>query len=452
MPRATQTTIQCINCRTPFRATINALIDPAQNPQAKIALLAGGANTFPCTNCGTPNTVLTPLLYHDASKELLVSFVPMELGLSKDAQEKAIGDLMRDLTTNLPQGAFKAYMLQPRSALTMQGLIEQVLQADGVTPEMMQAQRERVRLVEMFIQSPPEVLPSLVQQHDAQIDAQFMQTMTLIIQQLASEGREALADQVVDVQNTILELSSFGQTLMERAQAQETTIASVAEDINALGQNAQRSDFIQLAVRYADDPERLQALVGLIRPAFDYTFFQEFTTAISQAPASERDRIQGVREALLELTAQVDQQAQMALQEAANLLRLLLSSPNPDELIAANLPMIDYTFLQVLSANIQEATRRGDVSASGRLKDLYNRVVAALQASMPPELRFINEVLNAPTDAEALEMVNQRAVEFGSGLLDALDSVEQQLAGQPNPAIMERFEAVRRLAVQTLSG
>ena len=196
MPKTMQTTIQCIQCRQPIRATIQSVIDPGQNPQAKIALLGGNINMVECPNCGNPNSVLSPLLYHDGSKELLIAYVPMELGLPKDTQEKAIGELMRDVTGSLVQGAFKAYLLQPRQALTMQGLIDQVLQADGVTPEMMQEQRDRVKLVEMFMQTPPDLLPQLVQQHDAKIDAQFIQTMTLVIQQLLGEGREQVAEQV----------------------------------------------------------------------------------------------------------------------------------------------------------------------------------------------------------------------------------------------------------------
>lgn len=114
-----------------------------------------------------------PLLYHDGSKELLISFVPMELGLSRDAQEKAIGDLLREVTTNLPQGAFKAYMLQPKQALTMQGLVDQVLQADGVTPEMLQAQRDRVKLVETFIQASEETLPDFVSKTTQELTRSF---------------------------------------------------------------------------------------------------------------------------------------------------------------------------------------------------------------------------------------------------------------------------------------
>ncbi|MBZ0281214.1 MAG: CpXC domain-containing protein [Anaerolineae bacterium] len=448
MSKVIQTTIQCIQCRQPVRASVQGLIDAAQDPQAKIAMLAGRLNVTPCPNCGAPNTILTPLLFHDGSKELLISYVPMELGMSKDAQEKAMGELMRELTTNLPQGAFKAYMLQPRQALTMQGLVEQVLQSDGVTPEMMEAQRNRVRLVETFIQSSPDQLPDLVKQNDDKIDAGFFQTMTLIIQQLAAEGREGAVEQIIEIQNRIVELSTFGKELLEENRLQEEIVAAVASDVNALGQGATREDFRKLAVKYAEDDQRLQALVGLIRPVFDYTFFQDFSTYIAQAPAEERDKLTDVREQLLELTAMIDQQSQIALQEAAGFLRVLLSSPDPDALIAENLPAIDYTFMQVLSANVQEAQRRGDLNASAKLKDLYNRVVSALQANMPPELRFINELLSAPSNDVARDMIAQRASEFGPPLLDAMGAVEDQLAGQGNPALLERFNFVRQQVTQ----
>jgi hypothetical protein len=450
MPKVAQTTIQCVNCRQPIRATVYALIEATETPQAKIALLSGGLNVFACPNCSTPNSVMTPLLYHDRDKELLISFVPMEMGLTKDAQEKAIGDLMRELTSNLPQGAFKAYMLQPRQALTMQGMVEQILQADGVTPEMMQAQRDRVRLVEQFIQAPPETLPSLVQQYDDQVDAQFMQTMTMIIQQVLAEGQQQLAEHIAVVQNLIVQHSTFGQRMVQDAQAQEAVIEEVAERVNQLGEGADRSDFMQLALEFADDDIRLQALVGLIRPVFDYTFFQDLTAYVSQLPAAERDRAQTAREKLLELTARVDQQAQAALQEAVVLLRHLLSAPDLEAALRENLPMIDSTFLQVLSANIQESQRRGDLQASARLKDLYNRILAFLQANMPPELRFINELLGAPSDDVAREMVTQRIAEFGPPLLGALDAVEQQLNGQGNPGLLERFAIVRQQVADLL--
>jgi hypothetical protein len=310
MPSPMQTTIPCTQCRQPVRAALQSVVDVGQDPHAKAHLLSGRLNTALCPNCGTPNAVLMPILYHDPAKELLIAYVPMELGMTKDAQEKAIGDLMREVTSQLPQGAFKAYLLQPRQALTMQGLIDQVLQADGVTQEALDAQRTRVKLIEQFLQASDEELPELIKEHDAAIDAEFFQTMTLIAQQFVQEGRRGVAQRVLETQAALAELSSFGKQLIEHSRVQEDTIQQVAEEVNALGQGAGRDDFLKLAIRYAEDEERLQALVGLVRPVFDYTFFQELTVAIGQAPAAARDQLEALRDRLLELTAIVDQQAE----------------------------------------------------------------------------------------------------------------------------------------------
>lgn len=451
MPKMMQTTISCVQCRQPFQAAFQNVVDARQDPQAKMRLLTGQFNMAQCPNCGAPNTMLAPIVYHDPDKELLITYVPMELGLAKEAQEKAIGDLMKTVTSDLTQGAFKAYLLQPRQALTIQGLVDQILQADGVTPEMMEAQRNRVRLIESMLEASDEDLSTIIKQNDAQIDTQFMQTMTLLAQRMLQEGSQGLAERLVTVQNQIVEQSSFGQQLIERARVQEVIVQQIADDVNALGENAEREDFLNLAIRYADSEERLQALVGLVRPVFDYQFFQELQAKIGQAPAAERPQLETLRETLLELTSLADQQTRAALQDAASLLQAIVNSPNPQEIIEANLSLIDATFMQVLSANIQETTRRNDTRTSDRLKQVYNQIVAILQSNMPPELQFINEVLSANSVEAAQELIAQRIREFDGNLLQTIEAVEDQLVEQNDPTLIERLNLLRDEAIHALS-
>lgn len=447
MPR--QMNLQCPNCGRPFTATVDTVVDPALDPQAKARLLTGQLNIQRCPNCGNPVTVAAPVLYHDASKELLIGFIPMELNLTKDQQEKAIGDLMREL--KLPQQAMKAYFFQPRRALTMQGLIEQVLQADGVTPEMMEQQRVRVRLIETMMQTAPDALPALVQQHDAEIDAQFFQTMTMMAQRMLAENRADLAEPLLQLQQAIAELSTFGQQLIESGRVQEEVVAEVAEELEELGEDAAREDFLNVALKYADDEQRLQALVGLARPAFDYTFFQEMSVKIGQAPADERDGLEGLRDHLLELTAIIDQQTQAALREAAGLLQEILTAPNVDQAVAENMQMFDDTFMAVLSANIQEAERRGDLNASARLKGVYEKVVASLRDTMQPELRFINDLLSSESDEAASALLVQQAPTYGAALLEMMDAVEKVLASRGDSATLQKLVFLREQAEQVLS-
>lgn len=448
---ARQASIQCPNCGRQFSAIVETIIDPAVDPNGKVRLLSGQANMVQCPNCGFAVGMSTPLLYHDASKELLLTFVPMELNLSKDQQEKAIGDMMRELTSRLPKEAMRGYLFQPRQMLTLQGMIDTILQADGVTPEMMEQQRQRVRLLETLLQTPEDDLTAQIQQHDDEIDAQLFQTLTLMAQRMAQEGRADIAEQMVVLQEYLLADSTFGQNLIAQSRQQEETVRQVTADLEALDENATRADFLELALRYADDDEKLQALVGVARPAFDYQFFQEMTVRIGQAPAAERETLEKLRDRLVELTAAVDQQAQSALQSAAQLLSAIVNAPDPDALIAESLPLLDDTFMAVLQANLQEAERQKDLQMSGKLRDIYNRVLTALRQNMRPELKFINDLLGAPSEAEARQMIAEQAQNYGDTLLEMMDAVEEMLAARGEETVRGRLASLREAAAEVLS-
>jgi Mg2+/Co2+ transporter CorC len=138
------------------------------------------------------------------------------------------------------------------------------------------------------------------------------------------------------------------------------------------------------------------------------------------------------------------------VQEAAGFLQAVLTSANPDELLQANADMIDDTFMAVLTANIQEADRQGNTNAANRLKDVYQRVVNLLRNTMQPELRFINELLSTPTDDEARDMIVQQAGQYGQGLLDMMDAVEDILVSRGEAGALERLAFLREEAQQVI--
>lgn len=450
MPRTRSMNIQCPACRTPFTTTVQAVIDAGSDPDAKIRLLSGRLNLAQCPQCGTVTQIATPLLYHDGTKELFISFVPMELGLPRDQQERAIGDLTRELMSLLPQTAIKGYLFQPRQALTIQNLVDQVLMADGVTPEMLEAQRSVVRLVETLLQTPPADLPRVLRERDAEVSAEFFQATAVMAQRAMQDGRSDIVQRLVEIQNLAAQHTTFGQELARRSQMQEAVVQEVAEAINALGEEASLGDFVDLTLRYAGQDDYLQALVGLVRPAMDYNFFQELTMRIGQAPAAERERLEQLRAQLVELTTVIDQQAQLVMQDAVRLLQEIVNSPQPEAIIAENLDLIDDTFMAVLNANIEKANQRNDASASARLRRVYDLVVTALQANMRPELRFVNELLMSETDEQAREMIAQRAGEFGGALLEVMDAVGPMLAQQGEVELVEKLAFLRQAAAQEL--
>ena len=54
-----------------------------------------------------------------------------------------IGKMINQVTESLPPEQRKAYLFQPQTTLTMQGMLERILEADGISKEEIEAQRAR---------------------------------------------------------------------------------------------------------------------------------------------------------------------------------------------------------------------------------------------------------------------------------------------------------------------
>jgi len=452
MTTPSQTTVQCPNCGTPNAVVIRRVIDAKRDPQGKALLLNGTINSFRCQSCGTSNTISSPLLYHDGSKDLLIAFVPMDVSMRHGgSEEKMVGDLMNELNRIIPKDEFRAYMFNPKRALTLKGLIDQVMEAEGITPEMVEQQKKRVEMVQRFIEAnSEEALIELVNQYDAQIDVTFFQTISLMAQRLMQTGQQQAVAHLAAIQQVLLEHSAYGRELLERQQHQEDSIRVVAEDLSALGENMQASDLVDLVIRYGADSDKLEALVGMIRPAFDAQFFSLFTEQISQAPAAEREQLEAIRDHLRQLGDLVDEQARVMVQQKAQFLQALLNAPDFEPLLMQNLEVVDDNFMAVLSANVQEAERRKDVVTLAKLRRIYEKVVGMLQEQMTPELRFLNELLSAPDLATMQQMVNQQAGQFDRELLEVVDAVEQLFVSQGQQEGLDRLSLIRAALIQVL--
>ncbi|MDZ4672238.1 MAG: CpXC domain-containing protein [Phototrophicales bacterium] len=448
MQNQQQNMIRCSSCGHAYNIPVYSILDVATTPQFKSLLLSGRLNSASCPNCGNINSVVLPLLYHDAEKELLIALVPMDLNLNKDDQERLIGNMMN----KLPKGNFKGYMFNPRRAITLQGMINQVLEADGITPEMMEEQRARIQLVQNCLEAgSEEALQAIVKDSDAQMDDRFFQAFSLIAQRALEDGQPQIAQQMLAIQNRVVELSTYGKQLIAKQAMQEKIIEEVANKLETYGDDMNRQDILALAISYADQEDHIQALVGMIRPAFDDELFQMLTVQIAKAPSQDREKLEKLRDKLTQLTATLDQQNQRALQGVVGFLQTLVNHPQPEELIAANIESIDDTFMAVLSANIQQADQAQNTALSERLKYIYNMVVSILRANMSPELRFINTILGTENDTDAQKMIQEEAPQLGGSLIEAFHVVEQMLAEQGNASLVGRVQTLRSMTEKVLN-
>jgi hypothetical protein len=86
--------------------------------------------------------------------------------------------------------------------------------------------------------------------------------------------------------------------------------------------------------------------------------------------------------------------------------------------------------------------RRKNIEAMTRLKNIYERVVAMVQSRMEPELLLVNRLLNAQSDEEVAELM-QEAQGFGESIIDVMAAAEQMLVTQGQNAAAQRLGQLR---------
>jgi len=435
------TQIQCPNCKSPIQAQIQQLIDVGQDPSAKARLLSGSINHIQCGVCGFDGAVGTPLVYHDPQHELLLTYVPLEASMPKDEQERIIGQLIKHVSDRLPPEERKGYLFQPQTILTLQGLIERVLEADGITKEEIDAQRATMRLFEEMLTTPDDQIETFVLEHDAELNAQFFQIAGLALQ---STGDRQTTEAMGARLEKIIEFSTFGQKL----KAQEEALKDATESLQSLSEEGiTREALLDLLVE-APDENRIVALVNLIRPALDYNFFQLLTERIDQAEGEEKEQLSALRQQILEITEELDRVQEVRAAQAASLLKTLLEADDLDQAILQAMPVIDELFLGVLKANQQAAEERNDEDLAKRLANIEERIRSIAQDSMPEGFRLAQQILETEDEEAALAILEQNKEAIDDNLLNALVSTIQQLETSEEKDSAERIQRIYKQALK----
>jgi hypothetical protein len=435
-----KTQVPCPNCRMPVAASLEQVFDVNQDPSAKQRFLSGRFNMINCPNCGYQGQVASPILYHDPDKELLLTYVPMELALPQAEQERLIGRLMNDVINKLPQEKRKGYLLNPKPAFTLQGMMERVLEADGVTKEMLDSQRAKVQLLQSLLAAPEDKWPEMIKERDADIDATLFQLLAA-----SDEATAAGAQKMAALQNALLQGSAFGAQLRTR----QDKVEAVARELQGLGKKLTADKLLELVINAHDD-DKVAAYVSLARAGMDYAFFEALTRRIDRATGDEKARLSHVREQLLQLTQELDKAAQAQMAEASKVLRSLMEAPDLDKALQQNLDRIDDAFLAVLNLNLEAAQKAKRTDALARLVQISDAINRLMQESAPPELKFIDELLQMQPESAAEQVLKSRPGAVTPELVDTMNYVGESLRQGGQNDLADRLERLRGVAVAEL--
>jgi uncharacterized protein YjgD (DUF1641 family) len=432
-----KTRVNCPNCRQPVIAEVEQLFDVASDPSAKQKLLSGAVNVIACQNCGYQGSLATPIVYHDPDKELLLSYMPPEMGLPRNEQERILGSLINQVINRLPQEKRKGYLLRPQSTLTMQGLVERVLEGEGITREMIQAQQQKMNLLQRLISATPDVREAIAQQEDKLIDAEFFSLISRLAEASLGAGDQRSARALAELQRSLLPITTFGRELQAQSQEYEAAINSLRE----LGDQLTREDLLDV-VSSAPNDIRLQALVRLARPAMDYEFFQMLSQRIDRARSDGRVRLIEIREKLLELTREVDGMMEERRKAIQGVIDKIIKTPDVSTAMAENLGLVDEMFLGELDTFLAEARKQGNLERSAKIQQMIAVIQEA--SAPPPEVKLIEAMLEAEDEASRQALIEQNANQITPEFIDALTNVMTQLQSTGDEELSKRIQAVHR--------
>ena len=334
--------IACPVCRQPITIQVHQIVDVGEQPELKQLLLAGRLNAFTCQYCRNAGALATPFFYHDPDKELALLFIPMNINVKEADQQKMIGRLTQQVLSNLAPEKRKAYLLQPQQFFNLKTMVETILQADGITPEMLAKEEARLTFLQELVDTTDLAkLDDLIKLHDADFDLTMFQLLTSALSAAAADRQRAEFERVQHLRDRALELTTLGQKIKKQQTVIDVFTASPTRE----------TLLAQLIA--ADEAEVREALLTMGRPMLDYPFFQALTGKIEAATQegnkAETERLTLLRKEILATRDKIDAQAKAVFDSKVALLRELLGTPEADldKAIKAHLADLDDLFFEV---------------------------------------------------------------------------------------------------------
>ena len=432
--------ITCPVCRNPLTVPFESIIDVDRQPELRARFLQGQLNSFRCPSCGNVGAMSSPLLYHDGAKQLILCLTPATMSMQGQDTQKIIGSLTNALISSLPPEKRKAYLFQPKVFLTMESMVQAVLEADGITKEMMEAQKAKVALLERLLAAKGDQaqLKAIVAENKPLFDYEFFQILTTLAEVSQAQNQTAAVQELMQLRQALLPLTKVGREVLESEK-------QLREEIRET-----KADLLR-RVAETQDSEELEGLVRAGRPYMDYEFFQELTGRIESASPEESKRLSERRAQILAISERQDEEAKQLLTERADLLKRSLQAEDPEALLREEVAKLDEAFFTILSANAQQAARSRQNQAVKVLQQIGNKAMQIVRENAPPVIKLINQLMEADYPEATLQIMKDNRDLLNEQFYEMLDMLAEEMESQGQASVAERLDKIGEQA-QALAG
>lgn len=437
----------CPRCKTPVAVDVEQVFDLNADPQAKQRLLSGQVNVIHCPNCGYDGMLGSPIIYHDPEKEFLFTFVPSEMGLAVNEQERLIGPLINQVVNRLPLEKRKAYILRPQTMLTFQTMVEKILEGDGISRQMIDDQQKRLALLQRLLAIPTaESRVEVIKQEEALIDEDFFNMFARLMEATLAQGDERSAQALSSLQQELVENTAVGHKIQEQSREAQDVI-KVLQDASKDGLT--REKLVDIFVDIADSDIKLSTITSLVRAGMDYTFFQLLTDRIEASPDDKKPGLEAMRDKLLGYIQELDNQRQLQMGQTRKLLDAILASPNPEEALKENFAHVDEYFVQLVEQELANARAAADLNRIANLQKI--KTILDEASAPPPELAFVEQLLELENYDQRKELMESKVEMITPEFTQMLGGLIAQTEAQHQPDdLVARLKEINRIAIRIM--
>ena len=435
-----QTTTPCPRCGGQMIADVQQIFDVSVDPMDKERLLRGAANIAICPSCGYQSQIAMPIVYHDPEKELLLTYFPAELNMSLPEQQKIIGPLITKVVNSLPPEKKKGYLFQPRAMLTFDTLFETILEADGITKEMLNEQKYKGDLIRRLLQTSPDSLVEVIHQEESHIDQSFFLMLNNTLDAAVQMRDKQSFEMLKNLQEVLFKETAYGRELKVKADFTQKAIT----DLQNLGENLNRDSLLELVLNSPDDIY-LQTLTGLARAGMDYEFFTKLSARINEAEGEEKEKYTNIRTQLIDLTQRIDKALAEEKENRRRLLEEILKQEDMESAVYQAVRAIDQSFTEVVKEELASARKSGDFMRSGKLQKLLDIIQKLYTA--PEEIQRLETMLSAENEEALRALIEDDPSLAGEEMKKLVAELIEEGKNQNSitPEIMEKLGMISKV-------
>jgi hypothetical protein len=251
---------------------------------------------------------------------------------------------------------------------------------------------------------------------------------------------------LIELQKQLLDETAFGRQLKESVEEME----AAQKELQAAGRSLTREKLLDFVIA-APNEARIRAYVSMARGGMDYVFFQNLTEKIDKASGEEKARLESVREKVLGFVAEADKQMEARIKQAQEFVESILEQDDVAKATQENIDGFTQDTVDMVGQLLKQASEKNDYVRMGKLQKMMQVLQEA--SAPPPEVSFIEQLLQAADEAAVEQMLKQNDAMVNQQFLEALSGLvaqmESQGGGNPEAKAMgEKLSAVYKVALK----